>query len=70
MLVGMMPILPLLGASKILHALRKEWEGSIKCVFQPAEEQYPGGAQQMIKKGVLKSNNLEVPGKCFVSTFF
>lgn len=44
----------LLGAIRILHTLRQEWEGSIKCIFQPAEEQYPGGAQQMIKEGVLE----------------
>ena len=43
----------LLGTVKILDVLRNEWEGSIKFIFQPAEEQYPGGAQQMIKEGVL-----------------
>ena len=39
----------LLGVIKILDVLRNEWEGSVKFIFQPAEEQYPGGAQQMIK---------------------
>jgi amidohydrolase len=49
----------LLGAIKILHTLRKEWQGSIKFIFQPAEEQYPGGAQQMIKEGVLENPRVE-----------
>ncbi len=43
----------LLGASKILHELRNEWEGTIKLIFQPGEEKNPGGASLMIKEGVL-----------------
>ncbi len=43
----------LLGAIKILNKLKLEWEGTIKFIFQPAEEMLPGGAQQMIKEGVL-----------------
>jgi amidohydrolase len=49
----------LLGTLKILDALSKEWEGSIKFIFQPAEEQYPGGAQQMIKEGVLDNPKVQ-----------
>ncbi|MEC7646555.1 MAG: M20 family metallopeptidase [Bacteroidota bacterium] len=49
----------LLGTIKILNSLKKEWEGSVKFVFQPAEEQYPGGAQQMIKEGVLKNPQVQ-----------
>ena len=49
----------LLGVIKILHALRHEWEGSIKFIFQPAEEKYPGGAQKMIKDGVLKNPDVK-----------
>ena len=49
----------LLGVIKILNTLKNEWEGSIKFIFQPAEEQYPGGAQQMIKEGVLENPNVE-----------
>ena len=49
----------LLGVIKILHSLKNEWEGSIKFIFQPAEEQYPGGEQQMIKEGVLLNPNVE-----------
>ena len=49
----------LLGVVKILNSLKKDWSGSIKFIFQPAEEQYPGGAKQMIKEGVLKSPNVD-----------
>jgi len=49
----------LLGAINILNTLKKEWEGSIKFIFQPAEEMLPGGAQQMIKEGVLENPKVE-----------
>ena len=45
----------LLGTINILNTLKTEWEGSIKFIFQPAEEMLPGGAQQMIKEGVLEN---------------
>jgi amidohydrolase len=49
----------LLGVAKILNSLKSKWEGSVKFVFQPAEEQFPGGAQQMIKEGVLENPKVE-----------
>ena len=45
----------LLGAAKILYELRDEWEGTLKLIFQPAEERIPGGASLMIGEGVLKN---------------
>ena len=45
----------LLGTAMILHELREEFEGSIKLIFQPSEEKYPGGAKVMIEEGVLKN---------------
>jgi amidohydrolase len=45
----------LLGAAKILHELKDEWEGTIKLLFQPGEERNPGGASFMIKDGVLEN---------------
>ncbi len=45
----------LLGTAKILHTLREEWEGSVKLIFQPSEERYPGGASLMIQQGVLEN---------------
>ena len=49
----------LLGVVKILDNLKQEWEGSVKFIFQPAEEMLPGGAQQMIKEGVLENPKVE-----------
>jgi len=45
----------LLGAAKILWALRGELEGTIKLLFQPGEEKNPGGASYMIRDGALKN---------------
>lgn len=43
-----------LGTAKILAANRQRWDGSVKFIFQPAEECPPGGAKEMIQAGVLK----------------
>lgn len=45
----------LLGAAIILNRLRDQFEGSVKLIFQPAEEKLPGGASLMIQEGVLKN---------------
>ncbi len=45
----------LLGAARILHELKTEWEGTIKLIFQPGEEKNPGGASLLIKEDVLKN---------------
>lgn len=47
----------LLSTTKILNSLKNEFEGTIKLVFQPAEEKAPGGASIMIKEGVLENPN-------------
>jgi hippurate hydrolase len=44
----------LLGAARILHTLRNEWEGTVKLIFQPGEERHPGGASIMVAEGVLE----------------
>jgi len=44
-----------LGAARILNALKNEFEGTVKLIFQPGEELLPGGASLMIKEGALKS---------------
>ncbi len=44
----------LLGAAKILHSLKDEWEGTVKLIFQPGEEKNPGGASLLIEEGVLE----------------
>lgn len=45
----------LLGVAKILSTLKDDFEGTVKLVFQPAEEKAPGGASIMIKEGVLEN---------------
>ena len=45
----------LLGAARILNELKDFIKGSIKLIFQPSEESYPGGAIQMIQQGALKN---------------
>lgn len=45
----------LLGAAKVLFALREGWEGTVKLIFQPGEEKNPGGASLMIQEGVLEN---------------
>ena len=45
----------LLGVAKILNDIKSELTGTIKLIFQPAEERFPGGASIMIKEGVLEN---------------
>ncbi len=45
----------LLGAASILNSLKDEFAGTVKLIFQPAEEKLPGGASIMIKEGVLEN---------------
>jgi amidohydrolase len=45
----------LLGVASILTELKSEFGGTIKLIFQPAEEKLPGGASLMIKEGVLEN---------------
>ena len=43
----------LLGAARLLHENREALCGTVRLVFQPGEEQIPGGANAMIEAGVL-----------------
>lgn len=45
----------LLGAAKILSEIRAELQGSVRLIFQPAEESFPGGATLMIADGALEN---------------
>jgi amidohydrolase len=45
----------LLGAARILHELKDQWDGKIKLIFQPGEERNPGGASILIREGVLEN---------------
>ncbi|AKN34153.1 amidohydrolase [Clostridium carboxidivorans P7] len=48
----------LLGAAKLLSEMRAELKGTVKFIFQPAEE-VADGANQMIKGGVLKNPDVD-----------
>lgn len=41
----------LLGVARILNELKDRFEGTVKFVFQPAEEKVPGGAKAIIESG-------------------
>ena len=43
----------LLGASIILNNLKDEFSGTVKLVFQPAEEKAPGGAKAMLEENLF-----------------
>lgn len=49
----------LLGAAKILSSLRSELKGTVKFVFQPAEE-VAGGAKSMVTGGVLENPKVDI----------
>lgn len=44
----------LLGVAKILSKYEDQLHGTVKFIFQPAEELFPGGAIQMLEEGVLE----------------
>ncbi|MBU3023998.1 amidohydrolase [Aestuariibacter sp. A3R04] len=54
----------LMGAAKILSDMKSELKGKVKFIFQPAEEGAPpgevGGAEIMVKEGVLKGPDVDV----------
>jgi amidohydrolase len=45
----------LLGAAMVLKQLGRDLPGSVRLIFQPAEETSPGGALTMIKAGALRA---------------
>lgn len=45
----------LLGTAAILSKMKDDFSGTVKFIFQPAEEMPPGGASMMIKAGVLEN---------------
>ncbi len=49
----------LLGVARILMDHRDDFKGTVKLLFQPAEEVPPGGAQAMIKDGALQDPKVD-----------
>jgi len=54
----------LMGVASVLKEMQKEIKGTVKFIFQPAEEGPPageeGGAELMVKEGVLKNPDVDV----------
>ena len=54
----------LMGVAEILSGMKKDLKGTVKFIFQPAEEGAPkgeeGGAQLMVKEGVLNNPKVDV----------
>lgn len=54
----------LMAAAEVLSSIKKDLPGTVKFIFQPAEEGAPpgeeGGAKLMVKEGVLKNPDAEV----------
>ncbi len=54
----------LMGVAEILSSMKKDLPGSVKFIFQPAEEGAPqdeeGGAELMVKEGVLENPKVDV----------
>ena len=45
----------LLGTAKLLTEFQSSFSGTVKLIFQPAEEKAPGGASILIQEGVLEN---------------
>ncbi len=54
----------LMGVAEVLASMKKDLKGSVKFIFQPAEEGAPkdeeGGAELMVKEGVLENPKVDV----------
>lgn len=54
----------LMGVAEVLAGMKKDLAGTVKFIFQPAEEGVPageeGGAELMVKEGVLENPKVEV----------
>ena len=54
----------LMGAAEILSSIKKDLKGTVKFIFQPAEEGPPsgedGGAKMMVKEAVLENPRVDV----------
>ena len=48
-----------LGVAIVLNQLKNDLQGTVKIIFQPAEEKLPGGASLMIEQGVLLSPTVD-----------
>jgi metal-dependent amidase/aminoacylase/carboxypeptidase family protein len=58
----------LMGTAEILASIKSELKGTVKFIFQPAEEGAPegeeGGAKLMVEEGVLQNPKVDVILDC------
>src|SRR5476651_2268035 len=54
----------LMGVAEVLASMKSELHGTVKFIFQPAEEGVPpgevGGAEEMVKEGVMENPKVDV----------
>jgi amidohydrolase len=54
----------LMGVAEVLSSMKSQLHGTVKFIFQPAEEGVPpgekGGAEEMVKEGVLENPKVDV----------
>lgn len=49
----------LLGAAKLLCGMRDEFCGTVKLIFQHSEDTLPGGAKELVEKGVMENPHVD-----------
>ncbi|MDR1793714.1 MAG: amidohydrolase [Bacteroidales bacterium] len=57
----------LLTVARILNLLKNEFSGNVRLIFQPSEEQFPGGAFELLQCGVLENPKIDLMLGCHVS---
>lgn len=49
----------LLGVAKVLCEIREQFSGCVKLIFQHSEDTLPGGAKELVEKGVLENPHVD-----------
>jgi len=49
----------LLGVAKVLCGMRDRFRGTVKLIFQHSEDTLPGGAMELVEKGVLENPHVD-----------
>lgn len=49
----------LLGAARVLCGMREQFAGTVKLIFEPSEEQTPGGAKPLVEAGVMENPHVD-----------
>jgi amidohydrolase/hippurate hydrolase len=49
----------LLGVAKLLCSMRDEFAGTVKLIFQHSEDTMPGGARELVEKGVMENPHVD-----------